>query len=244
MSKQVGVACDFNQDIYFKQEVLSKYERDSRCEVRDSGAVICQDYWGLQKSVSRIGNDFLRTWIGDFAKELPFEEWTYWKQFAVESPSSETLRAINEEPEIPSEVNYLIQNLNMLSGALTNLAHAMDVPVPSSFWGGSGESLAARSLKRVYPTTASDDEFLERATLISTLVIEGLEPKALRQLCRAWGSDFYKGNNGESLGSRRLLERITFSALLMEQLQANVSEIPKLVKQVEGQSTRRRDSDL
>ena len=239
-----GVACDFLQYIYFKQEVLSKYERDSRFEVKDSGEVICQDYWGLRKSISRIGNDLLKTYIGDFAEELPFEEWSHWQQFAVEPPSSETFRTINGEPKIPSEVKYLIQNLDMLNKALTNLAQAMNVIALTSFWCGSGESLAARSLKRVYPTTASDDEFLERATFMSTLVIDGLKPKVLRQLCRAWDSGFHQGDGGKSLGSRRLLERITLSALLMEQLQANEAEIPMLVRRIGEQSACIRDFDL
>jgi len=239
-----GVACKFDETVYFNQEVLSKYESDSRCDVSDSGAVNCGVYWGLQKSVSRIGNDLLSTWVGDFANEVPFGEWVHWKQFAVEPPSSETLRGLNEMPKIPDQINCLIGNLNRLSHALEELAHAMNVRVTNSFWRGSVESLAARHLKMVYATNASDDEFLARATFMSTLVIDALAPKPLRQLCHRWGRDFHKDNNGKPLGSRRLLERVTFSALLLAELQLSMTDFSKFGKKIVEQSESHVESSL
>ncbi|MCY4673931.1 MAG: hypothetical protein OXD43_09260 [Bacteroidetes bacterium] len=239
-----GVTCNRMDRIYFEQEVLSKYEGDSRCEIKDNGSVSCRHYWGLERSTSRIGNELLRTEIGDFAVGLPFAEWPHWKQYAVEPPSSETIKALRKEPEIPSIINNLIQDLEVLGNAMVNLARAMHITNPHPFWCSSGESLAARHLKRVYPATASDDEFLERATLMSTLIIDGLECKTLRQLCQAWGKDLHQDGDGKSLGSRKLLERVTLIALLVDQVQPRMVEIPELVKQAEEQPAGGSISDL
>jgi len=59
---------------------------------------------------------------------------------------------------------------------------SLQVRSEECLWRGSLDSLAGRQLKWVYPATADDDEFLKRATLASTLVIEALEPELIRQL--------------------------------------------------------------
>ena len=42
-----GGTCDFQSRVYFKQEVLSKYEGASGFNVHDDGSVSCHSYWGL-----------------------------------------------------------------------------------------------------------------------------------------------------------------------------------------------------
>src|SRR5260221_1119749 len=61
-----GESCDFLETIYFRQEVLRKYEGASGFEVSDNGDVSCGGYWALNRSTSRIGNELLSTYIGDF----------------------------------------------------------------------------------------------------------------------------------------------------------------------------------
>ncbi|MXZ17781.1 MAG: hypothetical protein F4069_03430 [Rhodothermaceae bacterium] len=239
-----GVTCKFMENIYFKQEVLSKYEGDSRFDIQDNGSVSCRHYWGLERSTSRVGNELLSTTIGDFAAGVPFIEWPHWKQYAVEPPSLETINALLDEPEIPSVVNQLIQELDKLNIALVKLAGVMEVVIPDPFWCGSVDSIAGRQLKWVFPITADDDEFLKRATLMSTLVIDGLVPKSLRKLCQAWGKNLHQDNYECPLGSRRLLERVTFIAMLINHLQPSIAKVPDLVKQAEKQPANGDTSDL
>ncbi len=233
-----GVTCDYMDHVYFNQEVLSKYELDPLFNVQDNGSVSCQHYWGLERSTSRIGNELVCTAIGDFAGGLPFGEWSHWKQHAVTPPTQEDLQVIHEETPIPSAVNKLVQALNVLNSALVELADTMGAGIPGPFWCGSSEILDGRQLKRVYPTTAGDEEFLNRATLMSALVLEGLDSKSLRGLLRAWGENLhyksFRKNKGQSLGSRQLLERVALIAILVEHLQPPKSELPVLLKQAEG----------
>lgn len=115
---------------------------------------------------------------------------------------------------------------------------------PNPLWTGSLTSLAARQLKWVYPTAADDDEFLTRATLLSTLVIDGLVERSLRKLLQAWDEDLHLNDHGKSLGSRKLLERVALIAVLIEDLQPKRVKIPTLVRQAEGQATSESDPDL
>ncbi len=240
----MGQPCDFMTLVFFRQEVLSKYEGMSGFKVFDNGSVSCGDFWALNRTTSRIGNELLATAIGDFAEGVPFEEWPHWRQYAVEPPSSEAARALCEEPTVPDTVNSLVQELDELNTAFENFAYVIKAEAPNPLWTGSLTSLAARQLKLVYPTAADDDEFLTRATLLSTLVIDGLVEKSLRKLLQAWYEDLHLDDHGKSLGSRKLLERVTLIAVLVENIQPPIAEIPTLVKQAEGQTTGESDPDL
>ena len=232
-----GEAGDFLDRVYFRQEVLSKYEGASGIKVSDDGSVYCRNYWGLSHGAMRIGNELLSTNIGDFAEGIPFEEWPHWKQFSVEPPSQETISALCQEQTIPEAVNSLASHLGTLNVTFAHLASRLGVTVPEPLWQGSLGSLVGRQLKWNYPTIADDDEFLKRATLLSTLVIDGLVPGALRKLLQAWKGDLHLDSQRQSLGSRKLLERVALIASLVNALHPSRGEVPLLVLQAEGQAS-------
>jgi len=90
-----GVVCGFMTPVFFRQEVLEKYQGASGFDVRDDGSVSCYGEWSTR--TWRLGNELLATAIGDFAKGVPFYEWPHWRQYAVEPPSSETVAVLNQE---------------------------------------------------------------------------------------------------------------------------------------------------
>ncbi len=239
-----GSSCDFMDRVYFNQEVLSKYEGSSGFTVSDDGSVSCRDYWSLWRSTRRIGNELLATAIGDFAEGVPLEEWPHWKQYVVDPPGVETRNVLIQEQTIPNAVNALVRELESLNAEFQNLANTMDLELPTPLWRGSIDSLAGRPHKWVYPTTTDDDEFLKRVTLLSTLVIDGLVPKSLRKMIRAWGDNLHQDHQNQSLRSRKLLERTSLIAVLIEDFQPNHAEIPKLVRVAEGQPLDTVDTEL
>ena len=242
----VGKICDFMDHVYFRQEVLTKYEGASGFEVADDGSVSCHHYWGLVRSTARIGNELLTTAIGDFAEGVPFEEWPYWQQYAVESPSPETAEALRHEQTVPEAVNSLVKALHTLNAAYAGLAASLGVGTLDPLWHGSLDSLAGRQLKWVYTATADDDEFLKRATLVSTLVIEALQPASLRKLLSAVGGNLHMNdeNPPRPLGSRNLLQRLTLIAVLIENFRTDIAGIPMLVRRAEGKATNGGEPDL
>jgi len=241
-----GEACDFMTHIYFRQEVLTKYEGASGFKVADNGSVSCHHYWGLVRSTARIGNELLTTAIGDFAEGVPFEEWPHWQQYAVESPSLETVKVLKQEQTVPKAINFLVNALHALNTAYADMAASLGVGPLEPLWHGSLDSLAGRQLKWVYTTTADDDEFLKRATLVSTLVIEALQPASLRKFLNAVGENLHMNdeNPPRPFGSRNLLQRLTLIAVLIENFRTAISEIPILVKRAEGKATNGDEPDL
>lgn len=241
-----GAVCDFMTAVYFRQEVLMKYEGTPGFNVDDNGSVSCYYYWGLVRSTWRLGNELLSTAIGDFAEGVPFEEWPHWKQYAVEPPSPETAKALTQEQSVPDAVNSLVEAFNALNIAFADMAASFGMESLTALWSGSLDSLAGRQLKWFYPYNADDDEFLKRATLASTLAIESLAPAPLRKLLNAVGTNLHRNDerSPQSLGSLKLLERLTLIAVLIENLQPDISGIPILLKQAEGKVKNESDPDL
>jgi hypothetical protein len=240
-----GGTCGFMDRVYFRQEVLTKYEGASGFEVRDDGSVLCP-YWQLSRSTARIGNELLTTAIGDFAQGVPYEEWLHWQQYAVEAPSHETLKVITEEVKIPDAVNNVLRALHRLNRSFASLAATLSAPVSGDSWRGSHDSLACRQLKWVYLATASDDEFLKRATLASTFFLDGLYVPALRDLLVAVGKNLDQNHEKppKALGSRKLLQRLALIALLIESIKPDISELPSLVQRAESKATKDVEPEL
>lgn len=228
--------CDYMTPIWFRQEVLSKYEGVAGFDVADNGSVSCRHYWGLVRSTHRLGNELLSTAIGDFAQGVPLEEWPHWQQYAVPPPTPETTAALRQDEPVPNVINSLVQALDDLNRAFEGLYQVLGLAAAAPLWRGSLDSLAGRQLKWVYPDAADDEEFLKRATLASTLVIESLTPVSLRRVLSALGDglDTNDQTPARPLGSRNLLQRVALTAVLIAEFRPGMEALPPLVKQAEG----------
>jgi hypothetical protein len=240
-----GGRCDFMDRVYFRQEVLTKYEGASGFNVQDDGSVRCSGYWSLDRSTLRIGNELISTAIGDFAEGVPFEEWPHWKQYAVEPPSPETTKVLLQEPTIATVVNSLVNSLGRLNAAFAGMVVSLGLP-KATLWRGSLDSLAGRQLKWFYPVTADDDEFLKRATLASTLFIDGLQPASLRSVLTSVGHNLHQSfeNPPKTLGSRTLLQRMVLMVLLIAEFQPTIEDLPNLLQLAEGKGKNIDQPDL
>lgn len=243
-----GGSCDFMTRVYFRQEVLQKYESTAGYEVRDDGSVRRASYWGLERSTHRIGNALLSTAIGDFAEHMPLEEWPHWKEYAVPPPGQEAVKAFREEVPIPEAVNNLVSSLGGLNHAFRQWAMDIHANVRSKLWQEKSET--AHKLKRTYSDSARDEEFLHRAVLISTLVIEGLQVEPMRRILLGYGKRLHKKNpcgskGGGDLGSRKLLERVLLVAEIERSLAiASEDNLGVLVSVAEGGKTGNLDPEL
>jgi hypothetical protein len=126
------------------------------------------------------------------------------------------------------------------------MAASLGAAITEPLWRGSLDSLAGRQLKWVYPATAGDDEFITRATLASTLFLDGLQSASLRKLLNAVGKKLHESfdKSPATLGSRKLLQRATLIALLIEAIQPKTTRLPTLVKQAEGKGKSPIEADL
>ncbi len=229
-------ACDFMERIYFRQDVLRKYEGADGFAVGDDGSVSCRDYWGLTRSTSRLGNELLMTAIGDFAEGVPLTEWPYWRQFAVEPPSDDAAASLSSEQTIPEAVNIVASALGNMNTAFCSLAKSLGAPSSEGPWQGSLDSLAGRQLKWFYASSAGEDEFLKRATLASTFALDALELAPLRQLTVTIGGslDLNEETPPRPLGSRRLLQRVTLVAAVIAHFGLQCGDLARLVREIEA----------
>jgi hypothetical protein len=241
-----GVAGDFMDLAYFRQEVLMKYQVMSGYELKDNGSVWCRDYWALNRSTGRIGNELVYTAIGDFAEGVPFEEWPHWLQYANEPPNQDALTAARQEMPIPEAVNTLFTSLKKLNASFLEMAKSRGLMLDTPLWQGSLESLAGRQLKWVYPATSDDDEFLKRATLTSTLFLDGLQVAPVRAFFGTIHPRLHESfdKSPKPLGSRKLLERAVLLTLLMKELQPKDSMLVKLARVAEGKDAIGVEPDL
>jgi hypothetical protein len=232
-----GVGCDFMDRIYFRQELLQKYEGAAGFVVGDNGSVSCHSFWGLSRSTERWGNELLSTAIGDFAEGVPFDEWRHWQQHVVDPPSPESAAALRVDQTVPAVVNALVSALSALNRSFASASSKFGVSSVDGLWRGSVDSLAGRQLKWVYSSAADDNEFLKRATLTSTLVLDALESAPMRNLLSAIGKDLDKDITQmppRTLGSRNLLQRVALVAIFISELRPELATLPILISNAEG----------
>lgn len=241
-----GTTCDFMDRIYFRQEVLIKYETSSGFKVDDDGSVHCQHYWGLDRSTNRHGNELISTSIGDFAEGVPFEEWLHWKQYAADQPDDIYFSRVLEEKSVVRSINELATVLIQFNNAFINLANSLRIYLTDALWVGSLDSIAGRQLKWVYPSKASEDEFIKRATLLSTLIVEEIKPGVLRNLLEkiSEGLSMDHSSPPRALGSRNMLQRLVLVLSIILKLRAKPDTILSYVKQAEGQFSSQGDAEL
>ena len=233
----LGTTCDFMSRVYFRQEVLQKYENATGFRVLDDGSVVCGRHWSLQRSTSRLGNELIDTAIGDFAEGVPFEEWVHWKQHSAPVPSQGEFDRIVSEEGIPFAVNKVVESLELLNLAVRDRASSVDLLDVGDVWRGSKDSLACKQLKWVYPIGADDSEFLVRATLLSTFVVDGIVPKVIRRVLQRNGQNLECSNptvpSSSPLGSRNLLQRLALVCLMADSIAPAENLVGTFVRKAE-----------
>lgn len=132
-------------------------------------------------------------------------EWPHWRQYAVEPPDAAGFAALRSETKIPEAVNGVLDALQRLNAAFLALCNSAGVLPTTDLWQGSRDGLAARQLKWVYRIGADDDEFLKRATLASTLFLDGLTGPPVREFLSSLGERLHQSFDkaGNTLGSRK-----------------------------------------
>lgn len=209
-----GTTCDFMDRVYFTQEVLVKYQNLPDHEISDDGAVRHGHFWSFDRSALRFNDDYLSIAIGDFAEGVDKDEWQHWQQFAVDPPDDNYFEYSKTSKHIVGEVNRLVSELYSLNEAFEYFClKVAPVLAYKPLWKGAGNRQAITELKWFFPSHANEAEFRKRATLLSTLVIDDLDPELLRILLNSVNALSAKDSQ---LGSIKLLQRLALVAMLLK----------------------------
>lgn len=230
-----GVDGDFMARVFFRQEVIERYQDSSTFSVADNGAIHCGSFWGLYRSTRLHGNEYISTAIGDFGQGVPYNEWQHWQRYAIPPPGRASLGVAASEPPIATGGTELVEAPEELNGAfgIANFDAGLD---GGRLWDGDIDSVAGHRLKRYYRGEAADDAFLERATLIATLVTEEIRAAAIRPFLQHFGSNLHLSfaNQPTTLQSRALLQRMALVIAIQGALRPDRTEMPSLVRRAEG----------
>jgi hypothetical protein len=230
-----GVACDFMAPVFFRQEVIERYQDSSTFSVADDGAIHCGSFWGLYRSTQLHGNEYISTAIGDFAEGVPYDEWPHWHRYAIPPPGRSSLNVAASEQTTSAAVTRLVEALEGLNSAFGSAMFAVGLDA-GRLWDGYVDSLAARRLKRYYRTDAADDVFLERATLLATIVTEELRAVAIRPFLQRFDPTLHRSfaDPPTTLQSRTLLQRMALVITIITALSPDPAEVMSLVRRAEG----------
>jgi len=108
------------------------------------------------------------------------------KQYSVAPPDDQSRQRYQEELPLPEAVNALLISLDAINGAAIYCGEHFGTPRQGRIGAGIDQDEAIHKLMSVYPDSARGEEFLHRATCLSTFVDDGLCPEALRHLRNIW----------------------------------------------------------
>lgn len=85
---------DFLTPVYFKREVLKKYNDSDKYHV-DHNCVSNGSYWSIQIDINQA--DLVQVYLGDIAERLPYNEQLHWKTYNVPPEGGITKRRLTND---------------------------------------------------------------------------------------------------------------------------------------------------
>lgn len=185
---------------FFRAEVLSKYKADGEKYRLEDRTISCRGAWHLQTyDINEAGQ--VHTYLV-YLRNLPYEEQLYWKAFNEPPKGPISRRAYRTDFEGCWDSDYV--PLASLKYVLNELNRER---VP--WWKPRSEKLFEQLQ---YPTTGSADEWANELLKLDQLVVEGFDPKWLRNSAQALGR-----SPDPSFGSLRLVEECLIGLTFTEQ---------------------------
>jgi hypothetical protein len=176
---------------FFRPEVLHKYKADPEKYKIENRSISCRGAWHLETyDINSEGQ--VHSYI-IYLSRLPYEEQLYWKSFNEAPKGSISARAIQTDFDGTWSTDYdPLENLKRHVRALDDLAPA--------WWNPRRDGLT--SVVHL-PATDSAAEWADEIHKLDQMLVEGFQPRPLRELVTAKGGTFEK-----PWGSLRLLEEM------------------------------------
>jgi hypothetical protein len=176
---------------FFRPEVLQKYKADPEKYSIESRSISCRGAWHLETyDINAEGqvHSYIR-----YLSHLPYEEQLYWKSFNEPPKGSISARAYQTDFEGVWSTDYdPLENLKRHVRALDELAPA--------WWNPRRDGLI--DVVNL-PATNSAAEWADEIHKLDQMLVEGFQPKPLREFITVRGGSFEP-----PWGSLRLLEEM------------------------------------
>ena len=172
----------FMDIVYFKEEVLKKYEANKKFTIGDNGTVMFGDKWGTFRGVFRVAKGFLAAHLGDIGEGFPNEELKYWKQFNV-SPSKipRKERYFDFRETIRRMLHFMERSNERIERHLTKFFFDLSFTDKRLFKLDDVDNIL-RNLKRVINKNTTIDEFQSRIIFLNILLLETINTELINQI--------------------------------------------------------------
>lgn len=179
----------FLESVYFKEEVLKKYESNKDFKIGDHGTVLFGYKWGLFRGVYRVAKGYIAANLGDLGEGLPDKELAYWKRFNV-PPSKIPLeeRYFDFRDTIRRMVHFMNNSNEGVENHIRKFYFDVRLTDPKLFDLTQIESTLAH-LKKVINKKTTVDEFQARIIFLNILVLESVNTELIKKIFNVISKD-------------------------------------------------------
>ena len=174
----------FLEMVYFKEEVLKKYESNKDYTIGDNGTVLFGYKWGLFRGICRVAKGFLVAHLGDIGEGLPEAELKHWKQYNVnysEVPTKE--RYFDFRDTIRRMLHFMKKSNERIESHLNKFFFDIELNDKRLFKLDNIESIL-RSLNKVINKKTTLDDFQARIIFINILLLENINSELILKILK------------------------------------------------------------
>src|SRR3989339_814085 len=151
----------FLETVFFKEEVLKKYESNKDFKIGDDGTVLFGYEWGLFRGVYRVAKGYIAVNLGDLGEGFPNKELKHWKQYNIDPRK---IKLEDRYFDFRSKIKRMIYFMNLSNKRIKNY------------------------LEKFFPETTID-EFQSRIIFLNILLIESINTKLINEVFNQVGED-------------------------------------------------------
>ncbi len=172
----------FLELVYFKEDVLKKYESNKDFSIGDQGTVLFGHKWGLFRGVFRIAKGYLAAHLGDLGDGLPDKELAHWKQFNVKPPKN---RDPNNYFDFRDALRRMVHFMKLSNERIENHIEKFyfDVEIENTnLFNLNNMENIFQNLKKVINKKTTVDEFQTKIIFLNILLIESINKELIHKV--------------------------------------------------------------
>jgi hypothetical protein len=177
----------FMDSVYFKEEVLKKYEGNRDYKIGDDGTVRFGYEWGTFRGCYRVADGIISVNLGDLWEGFPEEELMYWKLYNIH-PDEVTITS--NYTDFRYTINRLVRFMEMINTQVKTKIELYYSEATQFNTDSFDDNLFdlkhaehhLRFLKKVINESISAEELEMKIVTLNCLVIDSINTKLLRKL--------------------------------------------------------------
>ncbi len=185
----------FFDKVYFKEEVLKKYESDKNYRVGDNGTVLFGYDWGLFRGAYRVAKGVIAVNLGDLGEGFPDEELEHWKKYNI-NPKS--IKIADRYYDFRNDIRRIVHFMTEANIRFKNYLNKFfpDITISSEKLFILDEMEATLNhIKKIINKDTSLDEFQSRIIFLNIFILESINTKAIIEIFDKIDSNLKYGDN-------------------------------------------------